>query len=73
MRVEVWGAPPLMETDVGERPQVVGLVAPVGELVTAQVRDTVPVNELEGVTVMVAVLALVAPGFTLMLPLLERV
>ena len=60
-----------METEVGARPQVVGLVAPVGELVTEQVRDTVPVKVLDGVTVMVAVLPLVAPGFTLRLPLLE--
>jgi hypothetical protein len=55
-----------------ERLQVVGLVAPVGA-VTAQVSVTVPVNELPGVTVMVAVLPLVAPGLTVRLPLLVRV
>src|ERR1039457_6020547 len=60
-----------METEVGARLQVVGLVAPVGVLVTAQVRATVPVNELPGVTVMVEVPA--EPGTTLMLPPLERV
>lgn len=62
-----------METEVGERLQVVGLVAPLGEFVIEHVRDTVPVNELEGVTVMVEVLPLLAPGVTLMLPLFDRV
>jgi hypothetical protein len=48
----------------------VGLVALVGVVVTAQVSATVPVNELDGVTVMVEVL--VEPGLTVMLPLLVR-
>ncbi len=60
----------LIVTEVGDRLQVAGLDAPEGELVTAQVRETEPVNELDGVTVMVA--SPVAPGLTVMLPLLER-
>jgi hypothetical protein len=55
--------------EVCERLHVAGLVAPEGA-VTAQVSVTVPVNELPGVTVMVAVLPLVEPGLTVMLPLL---
>jgi hypothetical protein len=50
---------------------VAGLVALEGDEVTAQLNVTVPVNELAGVTVIVEVLPLVAPGVTLMLPLLE--
>lgn len=57
----------------GERLHVAGLVAPDGELVTEHVSETVPVNELEGVIVIVDVLPEVAPGLTDMLPLLERV
>jgi hypothetical protein len=73
VRMEVCAVALLIETEAGDRPQVVGLVAPVGELVTEHVRETVPVNELAGVTVMVEVLPLVPPGVTEMLPLLERV
>jgi hypothetical protein len=69
--VEVCAVELLMETEVGERLHVVGLAAPEGA-VTEQVSATVPENELPGVTVMVAVLPLVAPGFTTMVPLLER-
>ena len=60
------------ETDVGERLQVTGLVASEGDVVTAQVRSTVPLNELAGVTVIVDVLPEVAPGLTEIAPLLER-
>jgi hypothetical protein len=62
-----------MVTEVGERLQVVGLVAPEGAVVTAQVSATAPVNEFAGVTVMVAVSPLIAPGLRERLPLLERV
>jgi len=58
-----------MEREVGERLHVVGLVAPVGAE-TAQVSAMVPVKELDGVAVMVAVL--LAPGATVTLPLLLR-
>jgi hypothetical protein len=61
----------LKVSELEERLHVVGLEAPAGA-VTAQVSVTVPVNELPGVTVIVAVLPVVAPGLTLMLPLLER-
>ena len=71
--VEVCAAALLIETEAGERLQVAGLVAPEGELVTEQERETVPVNEFEGVTLTVDVFPLVAPGATLMLPLLVRV
>jgi hypothetical protein len=57
----------LKATDDEERPQVVGFTAPEGE-VTAQTSDTVPVNELDGVTLTVVVLPLVAPGATRMFP-----
>jgi hypothetical protein len=71
LNAEVWAVVLLMVTEAGERLQVVGLVAPVGELVTEHVSATVPVNELAGVTVIVDVP--VAPGITVMLPPLERV
>jgi hypothetical protein len=60
----------LKASEVEERLHVAALEAPVGA-VTAQLSETVPVNELPGVTVMVAVP--VAPWATMMLPLLERV
>ena len=51
----------------------VGLVALEGEEVIAQLSVTVPVNELDGVTVMVEVPLPAAPALIVMLPLLERV
>jgi len=69
--VEVCADELLIETEVGERLHVAGLDAPEGA-VTEQESATVPVNELDGDTVMTAVLPLVAPGFTTMVPLLER-
>ena len=73
VKVEVCAAALLIETEAGERLQVAGLVAPEGELVTEQVRATVPVNEPAGVMEMEEVLPVVAPGATLILPLLESV
>jgi hypothetical protein len=70
--VEVAAAVPLTETDAGLRLHDGGLVALVGELVTAQERVTVPVNESDGVTEMVVVLPAAAPGLTVMLPLFDR-
>lgn len=70
VRVAFCDAVPAMVTEDGT-PQVAGLVAPVGAMVTAQVRLTAPVKPLEGVTVMMAVLPLVAPAVMLMLPPLE--
>jgi hypothetical protein len=56
-----------METDAGT-PQVGESVGLAMAVVTAQERFTVPVKPFEGVTVMVAVLPLVAPGLTVMEP-----
>jgi hypothetical protein len=47
--------------------QVTGLVAPVGAVVTAQVKATVPVNPFVGVTVIGDVLPVVAPWLTVTL------
>jgi hypothetical protein len=65
VRVEVTALVLAMLTGVG-RPQVIGLVAPVGAVVTAQLRSTPPVNPLTGVTEMVEVFPVVAPGEMLM-------
>jgi hypothetical protein len=59
--------------DVGERLHVTGLEALDGDVVTAQVSATVPVNELDGVAVTVDVLPDVAPGLlTVMVALFVR-
>ena len=63
-------------TEVGFRldaPQVRGLAAPAGAVVTAQVRFTVLLNPPDGVTVIVDVLPDVAPAFTVIAPLLPIV
>jgi hypothetical protein len=70
--VEVCAASVLKSSDVEERLQVVGLTAFVGDLVTAQESVTVPVNEPDGVTVMAAVLPVVAPGASVIAPPLVR-
>jgi hypothetical protein len=63
-----------MATEVGATVQVAGVLAPVGVAVALQARATVPVSPLEGVTVMVEVLPVVAPREPmLMLPLLVNV
>jgi hypothetical protein len=72
VRVAVCAEVSLMVTELEERLHVVGLTALEGELVTAHESATVPVNELEGVTVMVAVLLLVPAGAVTMVPLLLR-
>lgn len=71
--VEVCAVLLLNVSELVDRLHVAGLVALEGVLVTEHVSATVPVNELPGVTVIVDVLPDVAPGVTLMLPLLERV
>jgi hypothetical protein len=70
--VELCGVALLKVSELEERLQVAGLEAPVGA-VTAQLSVTVPVKVLTGVTVMVAVLPVVAPGLSVMLPLLDSV
>jgi hypothetical protein len=69
--VEVCAEVLLKVSELEERLHVVGSAALEGVVVTAQLRVTVPVKELPGVTVMVEVP--VEPGLTLMLPLLESV
>jgi hypothetical protein len=64
--VEVSAVVLVMETESGSRLHP-GLVGFERELVTLQVTETVPVNEFDGVTVMVEVLPVVAPGATVML------
>ena len=71
--VELCAVALLKVSEAGERPHVTGLVGLDGSVVTEQESATDPVNELDGVTVMVTVLPLVAPGLTVMLPLLESV
>jgi Zn-dependent protease len=54
-------------------PHVAGLVGLAGVVVTAQVRLTLPVNPLDGVTVMVAVSPVVVPATKVRFPLLASV
>ena len=53
-----------------DAPQVRGLAAPGGTVVTAQVRFTVLLNPPDGVTVMVEVLPVLTPALTTIAPLL---
>jgi hypothetical protein len=69
--VEVCADVPVIETEVGFKLQVGELVGFEIEVVTAQVSATVPVNEFDGVTVIVEVPVSALPGFTVMLALLE--
>ena len=59
--------------EAGFRLHVGASVAPDGLAVTAQVRLTVPVNEPDGVMVIVEVLPVVAPGETVIAPLFINV
>jgi hypothetical protein len=70
--VAVCAAVLLNATEDGDRLHVGGADAPVGEVVTAQLSVTVPVNELPGVRVTVEV-PLVAPEAMVMAALLVRV
>jgi hypothetical protein len=54
-------------------PHVAGLVGLVGVVVTVQVRLTLPVNPLDGVTVMVAVSPVAAPATNVSGPLFVSV
>lgn len=66
VRVDVPAEAPVIETEAGESAQVAGALAAAGA--TVQVSATAPVNPPDGVTVMVEVLPVVAPGLTAMLP-----
>lgn len=70
--VAVCAVAPLISTEEGVTVQVAGLVAPLGPL-GMQLRLTVPVRPLTGVTVMMEVLPVVAPAVTVMLPPLVSV
>jgi len=72
VNVEV-SAPLVMLTEVGNIAQVTGLVAPDGDVVTAQVRLTLPVKPLVGLTDSVEVFPLFTPAVMLMLPLFVSV
>jgi hypothetical protein len=67
--VAVTALVPVTLTDDGIE-QVTGLVAPLGGE-TEQLRPTLPVNPLEGVTLIVEVLPVVAPWTTAIFPLFE--
>jgi hypothetical protein len=67
---EVCAEVSVIETDVGLKLQVGVLVGLEIEVVTAQASATVPVNEFDGVTVMVEVPVSAAPELTEMLALL---
>ena len=71
MRVGFCGEAPLMLTE-GVTPQVAGLVAFAGVVVTAQVKATTPVNPFAGATVMVAVFPVAALASKVMGPLFVR-
>jgi len=58
--VELCAPVPVIVTELGVKLQVGGSLAAAG--VTAQVRLTVPVNPLDGVTVILTVFPVVAPG-----------
>jgi hypothetical protein len=62
----------LIEIEAGERLHVGALVPLEIEVDTAQVSATAPMKEFDGVTVIVEVLPLVAPGLTIIEPLLLR-
>jgi hypothetical protein len=68
--VEVWAVAPLIVTEAGETLHVAGSLAAAG--LTAQVKATAPLNPPAPVTLMVEVLLVLAPGLTVMLPLLLR-
>ena len=68
--VDVWAVAPLIVSEAGETLHVAGSLAAAG--LTAQVKATAPLNPPDPVTLMVEVLPVLAPGLTVMLPLLLR-
>jgi hypothetical protein len=72
VNASVCAVAPLMVTDAAARLHVGKSTAAVGEAVMVQVIATAPVNPPDGVTVMVEVLPVVAPGLKVMLALLVR-
>jgi hypothetical protein len=72
VNVEVAAAVPEIVTDVGEMLQLIGVLAPVGTVVTLHERSTAPVNPPDGVTVIVDVSPVVAPPVSEIGPLLLK-
>jgi hypothetical protein len=68
--VEVCAVAPERVTDVGERLHVAGPLAAIG--LTAQLKLTAPLNPFDPVALIVDVLPVIAPGLTVMFPLLLR-
>ena len=68
--IDVLAVAPLIATEAGESAQVAGSFAAAGAM--AQVRATAPVKPPDGVTLIVEELPVVAPGITVMFPLLVR-
>ena len=68
--VSVLVAAVVPEMVTGEVTKQVGSTFPAGGFVSAQVRFTPPVNPFDGVAVIVEVLPVVAPGLTVIPPLL---
>lgn len=66
-------APVMLTGDVAPKPKVGGSTAPDGLDARIAVRVTLPVKPPLGITVIVAVLPVVAPGAMVMLPLLVSV
>lgn len=64
---------PVMFSEVGLNATVGGLVAPLGLLVTAPVKATLPVNPPEGVALTPTVLPVVAPGVIVIVGAAARV
>jgi hypothetical protein len=66
--VELTEAALLTPTEAGESEHVTGSTAPAGELETAQLSATLPVNPPAGVTAIEVVLPVVAPAATVIAP-----
>ena len=64
VKVDAPSVVPSIDTEVGLRLQVGGLVAPDGLDVMAHVKATIPENEFVGVTTMVVVFPVEAPATT---------
>jgi len=64
--VDVWAFVPLIVTEVGFKLQVGISLTPVTEVVTLQLKLTVPLNPADPTTLTTPVLPVVAPGLTVM-------
>ena len=73
LKTDVEAIAPLIVTDAGETPQLMGSVPPAGLVVTAQDRLTTPVNPFRGVTMRFEVLPMAAPAVSVIGALFESV